>query len=171
VTTSTENLSVPDTRRPDRQKYQRVHFNDQVTVYPVIPSSYGVLEIPEKSTLAQCHDISESGIRLKLKRGQHPTEILKVRLKLQSAKPLDVYAKLIWKKGPVCGFQYIVLNDADREQIRAYVNNIRAETIRQDGQLDRVQSTHKKIEYIRVETPSPAQPKKIYPFYWGNLTG
>ena len=145
----TQKLFSPHASQPDRQKYHRVPYDDQVSLFPVIESN-GLLEIPEKNLRAKSLDLSEGGIRLELKRNQRPTPIVKVRFNLGGLKTLNVYAQLIWKKGITFGFQYIVLDDSDREQIREYVKNVGGES-----------SDH---------NPSP-YPKKTYPFYWGNLDG
>jgi len=149
----TQKLSSPPASQPDRQKHHRVPYDDQVTLFPVIESN-GLLEIPEKNLKAQSRDLSESGIRLELKRNQRPTPIVKVCFNLRGLKPLTVYAKLIWKKGSTFGFQYIVLDDADRNQIKEYVKHARGG-----------------ISDLGVDDDQSISPKKTYPFYWGNLSG
>ena len=142
--TNTENASTNKTPEPDRQKFRRVQHNDQVAIFPILEAN-GFLEVPEKSLQAKSLDVSEGGIRLELKKNQRPTEILKVCFHLSSEKPLTVYAKLIWKKENIFGYEYLVLDDADRAQVRAYVNG--------------------------TSISSEAQNlKKHFPFYWGNLS-
>jgi hypothetical protein len=120
-----------------------VQLNDQVAIFPIMETN-GFLEVPEKSLQAKSLDVSEGGIRLELKKNQRPTEILKVCFHLSSEKPLMIYAKLIWKKENIFGYEYVVLDDTDRAQIRAFINGT---TINAEAQ----------------------NLKKKFPFYWGNL--
>ena len=143
--TNTENLSTNKTPEPDRQKYRRVQLNDQVTIFPIVEAN-GFLEVPEKNLQAKSLDVSEGGIRLELKKGQRPTEFLKVCFHLNSEKAVVVFTRQIWKKDNIFGFQYIVLDDADRAQLRAFINGTS----------------------VNDEAKSL---KKNFPFYWGNLNG
>ncbi len=143
--TDIKNQSTSKNPEPDRQKYRRVQLNDRVTIFPIIESN-GFLEVPEKNLQAKSLDVSEGGIRLELKKGQRPTELIKICFHLMNLeKPLVVYTRLIWKKDNVFGFQYIVLDDSDRAQLRAFINGTT----------------------VNNEAKSL---KKNFPFYWGNLS-
>ncbi|HTA77399.1 MAG TPA: hypothetical protein VK791_09605, partial [bacterium] len=48
--------------------------------------------------------------------------IVKIKFKLREYKPVDAFAKLVWKNGGICGFQYIILDDISRSHIRHYVS-------------------------------------------------
>jgi hypothetical protein len=142
--TSIPNESTDKIPEPERQKYRRVQLNDQVTIFLIIESN-GFLEVPEKNLRAKSLDVSEGGIRLELKKNQRPTEFLKICFHLNSENPLVVYTRQIWKKGNIFGFQYVVLDDADRAKLRAFINGTS----------------------ISAEAKSL---KKNFPFYWGNLS-
>jgi len=106
---------------PERQKHTRIQFDANVTVYPVTHSKSGnVLEIPSEGIKVRGRDISEGGIRLEL--GHAPTEFLRVNFNIQKYKTVDAFAKLVWKNGPTCGFEYIFLDTDSRLQIRNYVD-------------------------------------------------
>ena len=115
--------------QPDRQKYHRIKFNTQVNIHPVIESTSGnVLEVPTAGYTVKSRDVSEGGIRLKMRGTDSPTKILKLNFIIQTSKTVDAYAKLVWKKGDLYGFQYIVLDDDSRGQIRDYVEVERQKT-------------------------------------------
>lgn len=109
------------THRPERQKHTRIQFDANVTIYPVTSSKSGnVLEMPAEGIQVKGRDISEGGIRLEL--GNAPTEFLRVNFNIQKYKSVDAFAKLVWKNGQTCGFQYIFLDTDSRMQIRNYVD-------------------------------------------------
>jgi len=76
--------------------------------------------MPAEGIQVKGRDISEGGIRLEL--GNAPTEFLRVNFNIQKYKSVDAFAKLVWKNGQTCGFQYIFLDTDSRMQIRNYVD-------------------------------------------------
>ncbi len=111
------------TKQPEHRQHERVEFNADVTIYPVIDSKSGnVLEIPSDGITVQCRDISEGGISLQMAPMNSSVSIVKINFKLRAYKPVDAFAKLIWNNGGACGFQYIILDDKSRSHIRGFVN-------------------------------------------------
>jgi hypothetical protein len=115
-------LFMGDTNPQDKRKHNRIKFDGDVIIHPVMQSESGnILEVQGKAITAKGGDISEGGIRLELGDTNSPTDILKVSFKFQKAKPVDAYARLAWKSGGTYGLQFIVLDDDSRAQIRSYV--------------------------------------------------
>jgi hypothetical protein len=118
---------MADTNKPDKRKHQRIKFDGDVTIHPVMQSQSGnILEVQGKGIVAKGKDISEGGIGLELGDTNSPIDILKVVFKVQEFKSIDVYAKLAWKSGNTYGLQFIVLDDDTRSQINNYLEKKKA---------------------------------------------
>ena len=114
---------MTDANQPDKRKHNRIKFDGDVTIHPVMQSKSGnILEVQARGITARGGDISEGGIRLELGDTNSPTDILKVNFKVQKFKSVDAYAKLAWKSGTSYGLQFIVLDDDSLSQIRNYVD-------------------------------------------------
>jgi len=114
---------MTDANQPDKRKHNRIKFDGDITIHPVMQSKSGnILEVQSKGISAKGGDLSEGGIRLEIGDTNSPTDILKINFKVQKFKSIDAYAKLAWKSGNSYGLQFIVLDDDSRTQIRNYVD-------------------------------------------------
>jgi len=114
---------MTDANQPDKRKHNRIKFDGDVTIHPVMQSKSGnILEVHDKSIVAKAGDISEGGIKLELGDTNSPTDILKINFKVQKFKTVDAYAKLAWKSGNSYGLQFIVLDEDSRGQIKSYID-------------------------------------------------
>jgi hypothetical protein len=114
---------MSDAHQPNKRKHNRIKFEGDITIHPVMQSESGnILEVQKKGIVAKGSDISEGGIRLELGDTNSPSDMFKVNFKIQKSEPVDVYAKIVWKSGTACGLQFLVMDDHSREQIRGYVD-------------------------------------------------
>jgi hypothetical protein len=113
---------MTDANKPNKRKHNRIKFEGDITIHPVMQSASGnILEVTQKEIKAKGGDLSEGGIRLELGDTNSPNDILKVHFNIQAARAVDVYAKLVWKSGTTCGLQFLVLDADAREMIRNHV--------------------------------------------------
>jgi c-di-GMP-binding flagellar brake protein YcgR len=106
----------------ERRKYKRVEFKESVVVHPVLESKSGnVYEVGESSLRVKSVDVSEGGLRLLLSEPVSAGKILKVNFQSSKSKMSDIYTKIAWANGALCGLQFIVLDEPTRQFIRDYV--------------------------------------------------
>jgi len=91
-------------------------------VHPVVESKSGnVFEVSGSPIEVKSLDVSEGGLRLELSKAVPSHKILKINFETQKNKLVDVYTKIAWVQGALCGLQFIVLDNATRQFIRTYV--------------------------------------------------
>jgi hypothetical protein len=116
---------VQDTQKPsgsERRKHKRVEFKEAVMVHPVLESKSGnVYEVGESALAVKSLDVSEGGLRLLLSEPVAAGKILKVNFQSPKSKMSDIYTKIAWANGALCGLQFIVLDGPTRQFIRDYV--------------------------------------------------
>jgi hypothetical protein len=106
----------------ERRKYKRAQFKESIVVHPVIESKSGnVYEVGGDPIEVKSMDVSEGGLRLQLLTPVPPHKMLKVNFELPKNKLIDVYTKITWVNGALCGLQFIVLDENTRQFIRGYV--------------------------------------------------
>ena len=111
--------------QPERRKYPRAKFQENVTVHKVIESKSGnVFEVQGQSINAKAKDVSEGGMQLEIGKSGPAGNILKLNFQIQKNEPLDVYTKIAWEADGHCGLQFIVVDEEIRRQIKAYVDKI-----------------------------------------------
>src|ERR1700734_963875 len=106
----------------EKRKHKRVHFKEPVIVHPVVESKSGnVFEVSGTPLELKSLDVSEGGLRIELSEPVPSHKILKVNFALSKNKLVDVYTKIAWVNGALCGLQFIVLDEATRQFLRGYV--------------------------------------------------
>lgn len=107
----------------ERRRHSRSRFNTPVLFSPVTESRSGqVLEVTAAFLTAKIRNLCENGICLELLEIVPKTDILLVHLKVpHRPDPLMIYAKKIWEKGRVGGFEFIVIQEADRSAIQRHI--------------------------------------------------
>lgn len=115
---------MSDQNQSERRKHNRVKFNGEMTLRPVVPSKSGnILKVQTHGISTKGCEISEDGIRFKLTNQKLNSELLKVNFTIHKFKSIDAYGKLAWKKGETHGLHFIVLDEDSRGYIREYVKN------------------------------------------------
>ena len=118
-------MNSKNSREPERRKFPRAKFNEEVTIHKVTESKSGnVFEVQGQSINAKAKDVSEGGIRVELEKSGSAGNILKLNFQIQKNQPLDVYTKIAWEADGYCGLQFIVVDEEIRKQIKAYVDKI-----------------------------------------------
>ncbi|HUO58901.1 MAG TPA: PilZ domain-containing protein [bacterium] len=118
-------MSSKKSNQPERRKFPRAKFNEDVTIHKVTESKSGnVFEVEGQSINAKAKDVSEGGMKLELGKGGSAGNILKLNFQIQKNQPFDVYTKIAWEADGYCGLQFIVVDEEIRRQIKAYVDKV-----------------------------------------------
>ncbi len=110
----------------ERRQHPRILFKDPLLFSPVMESTSGhVLEVAAACFAAKSLDLSEGGICLEILESVPQPNILLIHMKVPLKPPvaLMIYAKKIWEKGAIGGFQFIVISGEDRSAIRRYIES------------------------------------------------
>jgi hypothetical protein len=106
----------------ERRKHKRVEFKESILVHPVLESKSGnVYEVGESALTVKSLDLSEGGLRVMISEPVTAGKILKVHIQSPKSKMSDIYTKIAWANGALCGLQFIVLDENTRQFIRGYV--------------------------------------------------
>jgi len=63
-----------------------------------------------KADVCYSQDISKGGINLETSHGYKPNSILKLNLQLFEKKPVNVFAKVVWRKENRCGLKFMAFD-------------------------------------------------------------
>ncbi|HVM33249.1 MAG TPA: PilZ domain-containing protein [bacterium] len=106
----------------ERRKHKRVEFKESILAHPVHESKSGnVYEVGESSLTVKSMDVSEGGLRVMVSQPLDAGKILKINLPSPKSKMTDIYTRIAWANGALCGLQFIVLDESTRQFIRGYV--------------------------------------------------
>jgi hypothetical protein len=96
----------------EKRRYTRIPFEKPVALHQIAPSGIGKsFTILSGTILAQAKDISTGGMSLLLPGPQNLSETLKLSFSLDSDDSMEIYGRVAWKSGLLCGLEFILRDE------------------------------------------------------------